>query len=117
MLLLLRLLVLVVAVALTACDRSDLLVFLLLRLSSELSSCAGIAESPPGSPKEPMPSMMACSHYCAEERRQCEVTRSLSIPSVRFAGWWWAGVSSRAGRLCCVADCLNLDDVDDTSRK
>ena len=114
MLLLLRLLVLVVAVALAA---PDLLVFLLLCLSSEVSSCAGIAESPPGSPKEPMPSMMACSHYCAEERRQCEVTRSLSIPSVRFAGWWWAGVSSRAGRLCCVADCLNLDDVDDTSRK
>ena len=80
LLLLLRLLVLVVAVALAACP--DLLVFLLLRLSSELSSCAGIAESLPGSPKEPMPSMVACSLYCAEERRQCEVTRnSASRPS------------------------------------
>ena len=56
LLLLLRLLVLVVAVALAA---PDLLVFLLLCLSSEVSTCAGIAESPSGSPKEPMPSMMA----------------------------------------------------------
>ena len=55
-LLLLRLLVLVVAVALAA---PDLLVFLLLCLSSEVSTCAVIAESPSGSPKEPMPSMMA----------------------------------------------------------
>ena len=84
--LLLRLLVLVVAVALAA---ADLLVFLHLCLSSEVSSCAGIAESPSGSPKEPIPSMMVGDPYPKRKQGTLDLLTIIATGSV--PGWEMGG--------------------------